>query len=547
MKPFSLLLAAGVAYGANVIVTNSPVTSPGAFTFWSLDTETGTSKKIATKTGLEGTSASGAVVCNGHYYAVYTNYGSASFGLLSVDLTAKNSSVDTLTTQSLFHVMACDPRSHSLLAVASDSGSDGASFKLKRFDPSNSNETLIGEFPTGQVKWSGYDTIFAFKEDASEIWASWPEDTCPDCPNAHKGGHLEIMDTSSGKITKSLKYTDGLFKSSATPYFVVPDAMRGVFDYGGSSSLYWADLTIDGDSIKYTKAEQADDLWSSSQPQQACNGEVLAFSKGGATFGSSSLLVIKPKDGSHVSSFDLTSLKVKDHDTSAVACDGPNSISTISASHPTLPTMWRATVKEAEVGIVHESENFVSGHEKSEENPSAKWTNYTDGSCQRLIYYASVELSGRYLLGCDAVDCCSEDEESGPLEYQIPNVHPAVLAPVKSGGKKTITMFDGSDVEADEWSWRFAIAKYTVYTTSSPTGSDAADLRRWIVAAGGNNYTNDYVNYTAIPESEAASFKSSFKVPKICENCMSCSNAHKVGKLSARNLAFLRAGRRTEH
>ena len=45
--------------------------------------------------------------------------------------------------------------------------------------------------------------------------------------------------------------------------------------------------------------------------------------------------------------------------------------------HPTLPTMWRATTKEDEVGVVFESENFVDDHEITENNPDAKWTNYT--------------------------------------------------------------------------------------------------------------------------------------------------------------------------
>ena len=45
--------------------------------------------------------------------------------------------------------------------------------------------------------------------------------------------------------------------------------------------------------------------------------------------------------------------------------------------HPTLPKMWRATTKEDEVGVVFESENFVDDHEITENNPDAKWTNFT--------------------------------------------------------------------------------------------------------------------------------------------------------------------------
>ena len=78
-----------------------------------------------------------------------------------------------------------------------------------------------------------------------------------------------------------------------------------------------------------------------------------------------------------------------------------------SIAHPTLPTMWTAKVKEQGVGVVYESEHFAK--KESPSNPNAKWTNYTDGSCQRLILEKSNADNMRYLLGCDAVDCCYEE------------------------------------------------------------------------------------------------------------------------------------------
>ena len=71
-------------------------------------------------------------------------------------------------------------------------------------------------------------------------------------------------------------------------------------------------------------------------------------------------------------------------------------------SHPSLPTMWTAQVKEAEVGVVTES--YIMVEKPTPYNPSAKWTNYTDGSCQRLIWVGNNYEAGRYLLGCDAVE-----------------------------------------------------------------------------------------------------------------------------------------------
>merc|ERR1711968_390732 len=118
---------------------------------------------------------------------------------------------------------------------------------------------------------------------------------------------------------------------------------------------------------------------------------------------------------------------------------------TEGAAHPTLPTMWTATVKEDEVGIVRESETFV-WHEHSASNPSAKWTNFTDGSCQRLIFDGDLENNARYLLGCDALDCCIESQEGNHMEYQIPNIHPSFLTKVESLGKHTISQYEGSKI-----------------------------------------------------------------------------------------------------
>lgn len=86
------------------------------------------------------------------------------------------------------------------------------------------------------------------------------------------------------------------------------------------------------------------------------------------------------------------------------------------ASHPVLPTMWTALVNEASVGVVKES--YVMVDKPTPDTPSAKWTNFTDGSCQRLIYYGNNYNEGRYLLGCEAVDCCTEEQDGNHIEYQ---------------------------------------------------------------------------------------------------------------------------------
>lgn len=214
-----------------------------------------------------------------------------------------------------------------------------------------------------------------------------------------------------------------------------------------------------------------------------------------------------------------------------------------AASHPTLSTMWTATVNEVQVGVVHESEHFVSDNEMSATNPSAKWTNYTDGSCQRLIYQTHYTDASRYLLGCDAVQCCVEQGD-GPLEYQIPTVHPPTLAPVTSLGNSSIKLFNGDVVVAEGYSWKFVFEGWTAYVKPRP-GKEFATLHRWEVRATGQTFTNDYVNYTVVPKSERAAFLRTFRIPKVCEgNIVTCNDAHKQGQLTHKSLAFLRAGRK---
>ena len=130
---------------------------------------------------------------------------------------------------------------------------------------------------------------------------------------------------------------------------------------------------------------------------------------------------------------------------------------------------------------------------------------------------------------------------------QIPNVHPAVLAPVHYRGPQTFTRFDGVSVTADAYEWQFLIEKTTAYVTNGTGPNSTAVLQKWLVLADGQEYPNQYANYTEVPESEAAAFKATFRIPEVCRrnNILKCDNAHRKGLLSAKNLRFLRAGRTT--
>eukprot|EP00949_MAST-11_sp_MAST-11-sp1_P001722 g1722.t1 len=208
-----------------------------------------------------------------------------------------------------------------------------------------------------------------------------------------------------------------------------------------------------------------------------------------------------------------------------------------AANHPILPTMWTSVVKEDEVGIVLESEHFVL-HEKPG-IASAKWTNYTDGSCQRLIWADTLYDGARYLFGCDATPCCYESSDDGPIEYQIPNIHPAVFAPVKSGGKAQVKLFDGTTVNADTWTWSFGPASYTAYTTPNSKNATLGDLHQWIVDVEGKPFPNQYVNFTAVPAEQAEAFYRTFTPPTSDECPNKCSDMLSQGKLSDKSFRFL--------
>lgn len=216
-------------------------------------------------------------------------------------------------------------------------------------------------------------------------------------------------------------------------------------------------------------------------------------------------------------------------------------------NHPTLPWSWTSMAQEAEVGYVAESYRMV--YRPTPENPSGKWTNFTDGSCQRLIYDAGLGKSNlRYLLGCDAVDCCKEEQEGNHIEYQIPNTHPEV--PVKYVGKEKIMQFRSgktTSVVCDVFSWKFGPESFFAFT--STTESNATQLHRWTVNIEGRNFTNEYFEYTAVPKSQAKEFAETFAIPDICkpDNTLWCNKAFEMGKLSVKNYDFVRQGLGRHH
>ena len=102
----------------------------------------------------------------------------------------------------------------------------------------------------------------------------------------------------------------------------------------------------------------------------------------------------------------------------AVLCSAATAVPAVATAadeHPTLPTAWTAIVEEEGVGTVWES--YLMNTRPSPENPSGKWTNFTDDpnepdACRRLIYVTGTKQV-RYYLKCHAVDCCYDDTHEG--------------------------------------------------------------------------------------------------------------------------------------
>lgn len=210
--------------------------------------------------------------------------------------------------------------------------------------------------------------------------------------------------------------------------------------------------------------------------------------------------------------------------------------------HPTLPTLWSAETIDPPMGQGLEQYKFVST--PTPEEPSAIWSKYE--GCQRLIYNEH-SYGTRYLLGCDAVECCTEDQEGNQVEFQIPNVHysdPRKEVEV-SYQRANITNF-GEVIECDEWSWTFApggtpLEKFKAYTQDCDDCVNGVTLLQWSVNALGQPVEIQFKGFKGFdPESEEGKdFSSIFAVPDICADANPCAEGVHTKYFGSKNpLAF---------
>lgn len=182
-------------------------------------------------------------------------------------------------------------------------------------------------------------------------------------------------------------------------------------------------------------------------------------------------------------------------------------------SHPVLPTRWISTTKEPGApgdGVGLEAYKFVD--KPTPDNPSGIWSNYT--GCSRLILINNNYDAKRYLLGCDAVDCCTEEQDGNHVEFQIPNVHTNFRKIDVKQGSETINVF-GKDVETDTWAWKFVGQNWTAYTTYDKEQNPI--LHRWETGVlDVLDVSIDFKDFTSIKKEEETEFDNLFRVPEVC-------------------------------
>ena len=183
------------------------------------------------------------------------------------------------------------------------------------------------------------------------------------------------------------------------------------------------------------------------------------------------------------------------------------------------------------MGKGEEEYNFVA--DPTSDHVSGLWSKYP--GCQRLIYIPGPYTGKRYLLGCDAVDCCWEEQDGNQVEFQIPNIYyadPSKKAEVTYKSANITTNFDETYEMADAWSWCLerngeCIESFTAYTTECESCVNGFQLLRWSTRVGKGPYVSiDFKNYQGLDPSstEGQAFEDTFAVPKECqaENLLKC-------------------------
>lgn len=205
----SFLAMSASVLGAKLYVVDNLNEQPSISPFYLVDTDAKTATKVSSKINGAHVEIAGAAVCNGVYYAVWTDV--PDFGLMSVDLSSGATTYHD--TDGLFHAIWCGAGDNSkgLLAIQS---SPAPPFSVVTYDLTSNASTTIATFPQNDTS-GGTDTVFSYNQGADEVWMVGVNEK-------QFGDHnqLAVVGVSTGKVTtfpfaRIKLYSYGVFPEGA--------------------------------------------------------------------------------------------------------------------------------------------------------------------------------------------------------------------------------------------------------------------------------------------------------------------------------------------
>ena len=226
-----------------------------------------------------------AVVCGNTFYAVWAEVPIAE-GIFGVDLTTGKSKIYSNggVSGQTFHALSCGNQQGSLLALSTTPKSGGGlQFQLVNYDLDNEVTTPVGTFTSDSqhpTNFAGFDNGFRFH--GNYLYATFPDN---EFEPKIKSGSLQVMDTSSGKVTQKFTFPYG----AGMPFGIYPsgnETFKGAFMDTHSQEVKLCDLDLssgeadaqDGGTANIENCKSAQWLDTGSAPLPICeDGNLYAL------------------------------------------------------------------------------------------------------------------------------------------------------------------------------------------------------------------------------------------------------------------------------
>jgi hypothetical protein len=283
---------------------------------------------------------SGAAVCGGNYFAVWTDIEQAQFGIAKVAFTAPNAGAYSQTMfppgepgsfSDVYHKLWCDPADSTKLFVVLSTPGQGqarASFSLQHYDIATGNTTKLFDYPDHGT-WAATDDTFDYDPAQGKFWATWVVNK----PQGHPFEKLSFIDM----VQLGPGYKVAPAQTWSVPgkggflYQVFATVGAGTEEHqlsatlnhgklaGDVQGLQWADLVLNDDqSVKLTPGVTVqDNFYTGGQTIATCGGLLWSVPEGR---GLSVILGINPASPDKV---EITIDRTKDQSgfwVGAVAC-----------------------------------------------------------------------------------------------------------------------------------------------------------------------------------------------------------------------------------